>query len=519
MARSTGTSHGSHTSSDADGGFTDGGAKGARGAPNGVGGGGRVPPHDLEAEKAVLSALLVDNDAIHGVLHEVRPDDFYHPSHQRIYRAMLALQDENEPVDLHTLADLLKTENALDRVGGLVYLSELADYEATAANVVHHARIVRDKSVKRSLIRVASEIAEAAFEEGDRAEQLLDVAESKVFDLGRSEARTTFAPLDRGLHDAMDYVDLLRESGGQLTGVPTGFKDLDADTGGLQPGELIVIAARPSMGKTALALNLARNAAVDHGKKVAIFSLEMTRRSLVLRLLASEARVNFNEFRKGYGHVEHYGRIQRAANDLSSAQIWIDDTGMITILEIRAKCRRLASEFGLDLVLVDYLQLAHGNTPSRRKDLEIGEISHGLKVLAKELDIPVIALSQLNRGPEQRDPDQRRPNMGDLRESGAIEQDADLIAFIYRDEVYNPNDENRGRAELIIAKQRNGPTGTVHLHFQGQYARFNDLASERRAEMGMADQAGFDAGARAADPDLEIDLDAPLPPEYDDFED
>jgi len=452
---------------------------------------GRVPPHDLEAEKAVLSALLIDNAAVHAVLNEVAPDDFYHPSHQQIYRAMLALQDENEPVDLHTLSDYLNTQKRLDRVGGLVYLSELADYEATSANVLHHARIVRDKAIKRNLIRVASEIAEASYEQSERAEQLLDAAESKIFELGQEESRTTFTPLDSGLHEAMNHVDMLMESSGDLTGVPTGFKDLDADTGGLQPGELIVVAARPSMGKTALVLNLARNAAVDHGRKVAIFSLEMTKRSLILRLLASEARVNFTNFRKGYGNVEAYKKIQRAANDLSPAQIWMDDTGTITILEIKAKCRRLHSEHGLDLVMVDYLQLAHGNTPTTRKDLEIAEISHGLKALAKELDIPVIALSQLNRGPEQRDPDKRRPNMGDLRESGAIEQDADLIAFIYRDEVYNPTDENRGLAELIIAKQRNGPTGTIRLQFDGQYAKFSDLSSERRTEMGLPERAGF----------------------------
>jgi replicative DNA helicase len=249
------------------------------------------------------------------------------------------------------------------------------------------------------------------------------------------------------------------------------------------------------MGKTALALNLARNAAIDHRKKIAIFSLEMTKRSLVLRLLASEARVNFTNFRKGYGNAEDYKKIQRAANRLSDATIWMDDSGTITILEIKAKCRRLHSEHGLDLVMLDYLQLAHGNTPTLRKDLEIAEISHGLKALAKELDIPVIALSQLNRGPEQRDPDKRRPNMGDLRESGAIEQDADVIAFIYRDEVYNPTDENRGLAELIIAKQRNGPTGTIKLQFDGQYAKFSDLSDQRRGEMGLPERPGFGPGS------------------------
>jgi len=245
------------------------------------------------------------------------------------------------------------------------------------------------------------------------------------------------------------------------------------------------------MGKTALALNMARNAAVDHQRKVAVFSLEMTKRSLILRLLASEGEVNFTNFRKGYGSADAYRRIQSAANKLSGANIWIDDSGTITILEIKAKCRRLKSEHGLDLVMVDYLQLAHGNTPTSRKDLEIAEISHGLKSLAKELDIPVIALSQLNRGPEQRDPDKRRPNMGDLRESGAIEQDADLIAFIYRDEVYNPTEENEGLAELIIAKQRNGPTGTIKLQFDGHYARFRDLSSDRRGALGLPERSGF----------------------------
>jgi replicative DNA helicase len=456
---------------------------------------GRIPPHDLEAEKAVLSALLIDNAAIHSVLNEVSPDDFYHPSHQAIYKAMLALQDENEPVDLHTLSDHLNAAKKLDRVGGLVFLAELADYEATAANVVHHAKIVRDKAVKRSLIHVSSEIAEACFEQAERAEELLDFAEGRIFELGQTEARAVFTPLDGGLHDAMDHVEALMRSSGELTGVPTGFKDLDADTGGLQSGELVIIAARPSMGKTALALNLARNAAVDHRKKVAIFSLEMTKRSLVLRLLASEARVDLTNFRKGYGNAEDYKKIQRAANRLSDATIWMDDSGTITILEIKARCRRLQSEHGLDLVMVDYLQLAHGNTPTQRKDLEIGEISHGLKALAKQLDIPVVALSQLNRGPEQRDPDKRRPNMGDLRESGAIEQDADLIAFIYRDEVYNPKEENRGLAELIVAKQRNGPTGTIRLQFDAKYAKFSDLSDQRRSELGLTERPGFSGNA------------------------
>jgi replicative DNA helicase len=452
---------------------------------------GRVPPHDLEVEKAVLSALLLDNQAIHSVLTEVKPDDFYHPSHQQLYQAMLALQDENEPVDLHTLSDYLNRQKRLDAIGGPVFLAEIADYEATAANVIHHARIVREHSIKRSLIRVATEIVEAGYERSDRADHMLDAAESRIFEISRAKSQVTFRSLHDEMHDALNYVESLMARGGQLTGVPTGFRDLDQDTGGLQPGELVIIAARPSMGKTALALNIARNAAVDHGKKAAIFSLEMTKRSLALRLLASEARVDLTPFRRGYGSVEANNKLVHAGGRLAGADIWIDDSGMITILEIKAKCRRLASERGLDLVLVDYLQLCHGDTPTHRKDLEIAEISHGLKSLAKELDIPVIALSQLNRGPEQRDPDKRRPNMGDLRESGAIEQDADVVSFIYREEVYNRTEENKGLAELIVAKQRNGPTGTIHLQFEARYATFRDLSTETRQGLGLPTEVGF----------------------------
>ena len=454
---------------------------------------GRVLPQDLEVEKAVLSALLLDNQAVHSVLTEISPDDFYHPAHQQLFRAMLALQDDNQPVDLHTLSDYLNTRKLLDALGGPVFLAEIADYEATAANVVQHARIVRDKSIKRGLIGVATEIVESGFDQSDRADQLLDAAESKIFEISQAKSRITFSSLHDEMDDALNYVEGLMARGGELTGVASGFKDFDEKTGGLQPGELIVIAARPSMGKTALALNIARNSAVDHGNKVAIFSLEMTKRALALRLLASEARVDFSSFRRGFGSVSDHTRLVAAGGTLANANIRIDDSGMITILEIKAKCRRLASEHGLDLVLVDYLQLAHGDTPTHRKDLEIAEISHGLKALAKELDIPVIALSQLNRGPEQRDPDKRRPNMGDLRESGAIEQDADVIAFIYRDEVYQQTDENRGLAELNLAKQRNGPTGTVRLGFEARYANFRNLAEQERKQQSPSAGAAFGA--------------------------
>ena len=462
----------------------------------------RVPPHDLEAEKAVLSALLLDNDAIHSVYTEVVPEDFYHPAHRQLYLSMLNLQDSNQPVDLHTLADYLNSQKTLDAIGGPVFLAEIADYEATAANVVHHARIVRDKSVKRGLIAVAAEIAEAGYDQADSADHLLDSAESKIFEIGQQKARTTFRSLHDEMHEALNYVEALMQRGGELTGVSTGFRDFDEMTGGLQPGELVVIAARPSMGKTALALNIARNAAIEKKKKVAVFSLEMTKRALALRMLASEASIDFSGFRKGFGRTEEFRKLTEAGGKLADANIWIDDSGLITILEIKAKCRRLASERGLDLVIVDYLQLAHGDTRNQRKDLEIAEISHGLKALAKELDIPVIALSQLNRGPEQRDPDKRRPNMGDLRESGAIEQDADVIAFIYRDEVYNPTEENMGIAELIISKQRNGPTGTVKLQFTARYARFHDLAEGPDRPPGHPGVPGRDGGYVASEDDI-----------------
>jgi replicative DNA helicase len=438
---------------------------------------GRVPPHDLEAEKAVLSAILLDNQALHTVYIEVKPDDFYHPAHRVLYQAMVALKDQNEPVDLHTLSDYLTTHKLLELAGGPLALAEITDYEVTAANVLHHARIVRDKAVKRRLIGVATEIAELGYEQADRADLLLDVAESKVFEISQTSARVTFRSLHDEMQDTFDYVEALMNRGGELTGLATGFRDLDEMTGGLQPGELIILAARPSMGKTALALNIARNAAVDHGKKVAIFSLEMTTRSLVLRLLAAEARIDFSTFRRGFIAVNDHARLVNAAGRLAHAQVWIDDSGTLGVLEMKAKCRRMRAERSLDLVIVDYLQLAHAAGSTERREQEISEISRGLKGLAKELDLPVIALSQLNRGPEVRGGEHRRPILADLRESGAIEQDADVIAFIYRDEVYNPDEEeNRGVAELIVAKQRNGPTGTLKLHFEARYARFDSLS-------------------------------------------
>jgi replicative DNA helicase len=432
-----------------------------------------VPPHDSQAEKAVLSAILLDNEAIHEIAGELRPDDFYVPAHRRLFGAMVSLKDANQPVDITTLSDYLKSRELLESIGGPVVLAEIADYEATSANIAYYSRIVRDRAVKRSVIQTATDIVNLAYDQTEESGQLLDAAESKIFALGQEKASTTLSPLSVEMHKAVDHIDVLMSRSGELTGVPTGFDAFDRETGGLQPGDLFVLAARPAMGKTALALNIARNAAVDHGKRVAVFSLEMTTRSLVLRLLSAEAEVDFSAFRSGLIALEAHARLVTAAGNLANSQIYIDDSGAPTVLEMRAKSRRLHAQGGLDLVIVDYLQLAHGDTNTHSREQEISEISRGLKGLAKELEIPVIALSQLNRGPETRK-EEKRPMLADLRESGAIEQDADLIGFIYRDVVYNRETEYEDLAELIIAKQRNGPTGTVKLRFEGRFARFTD---------------------------------------------
>ncbi len=475
---------------------------------SGESGAHRVPPHDLDAERSVLSSLLLDNRAMHEVVLELTAKEFYHPAHQAIFRAMIAVHEEQKPVDLITLSEYLNAHKMLDAIGGPVFLAEIADFEVTAANVTHHARIVRDKAVKRALIGVATEIAEEGYSEPGDADRLLDSAESKIFDLSKAQSRSTFVTLRDEMPATFDYVEAIMNRGGGLTGISSGYQDLDQMTGGLQGGELIIIAARPSMGKTALALNIARNAAIDGNQKVAVFSLEMTTRSLILRLLSAEAQVDFSAFRSSYLPTRDYTKLTRAGDELARADLWIDDSGDLSLLEIKSKCRRLHADRGLDLVFVDYLQLAHSDGPRRdRKDLEIAEISKGLKAMAKELDIPVVALSQLNRGPEQRDPDKRRPRLGDLRESGAIEQDADLIAFIYRDYVYN-KDADPSLAELIIEKQRNGPTGTVKLHFEGRYARFGnwsdrdgDAPGDTPGFVGAAEPApGSLSGDPAADP-------------------
>jgi replicative DNA helicase len=436
----------------------------------------RVPPQNLEAEESVLGAILLDNEAINGVIEILSPEDFYRDAHRRIYRAMVDLADHNQPVDAITLTDALRRLGALEEVGGPSAIAELAARVPTAANATHYARIVREKAVLRSLASVATEIAGSAYEARTDADEFLDEAEHKIFEISERRIRPSFHSMAELTRDSLKLIERLYERRELVTGVPTGFTDLDRITAGLQPGDLIIIAARPSMGKTALALNIAAYAAMEAEPKVgvAFFSLEMSKEQLVLRLLCSEARVDSSRARAGFLKGDDFPKLAQAAARLSEAPIFIDDSSDTSPIVLKAKCRRLARERSnnLGLIIVDYLQLMRSSRPGESREKEISEISRSLKALAKELHVPVIALSQLNRQVETR-PD-RRPLLADLRESGAIEQDADVIAFVYRDEMYHKDSKAAGTAEIIIAKQRNGPTDTAILTYLNQFTRFEN---------------------------------------------
>jgi replicative DNA helicase len=440
----------------------------------------KVPPQNLEAEASVLGGILLENEAINRVLEILAPADFYRESHRKIFRAMMELTDRTEPADLITLSELLKAKGELEAVGGSAYLASLADQVPTAANIAHYARIIREKAILRQLINTATDIATRGFEEQGNVDEFLDAAEKVIFDIAEKKIKSAFVSVGDMIKDTLKAVERLYERKELVTGVPTGFKDLDKLTAGLQPSELIIVAGRPSMGKTAFALNIATYASLNAGIGVAVFSLEMAREQLVLRMLCSEARVDNSKVRAGYLGERDFPKLANAAGRLHDALIYIDDTPAISVLELRAKTRRLIRdrEKKLGLVIVDYLQLMRGMGAASNREQEISEISRSLKALAKELRVPVIALSQLNRRVEDRG--DRRPMMADLRESGAIEQDADVIAFIYRDEVYNQKSQDKGIAEVIVAKQRNGPIDTVRLAFLNEYTRFEDLA-EREA--------------------------------------
>lgn len=437
----------------------------------------KLPPQSIEAEMSILGGVLLENDAINRVLDILLPEDFYRESHRKIMRAMIELNEHREPCDLITLTTTLKKRGELEEVGGGAYLATLVDYVPTAANIAYYSRIVKEKAIARNLINAATEIVTDGYDEQADIEELLDKAQKTIFDLSENKIKTPYHQLNAILKDSIKYIEELFEKKDHVTGVPTGFLDLDQKTAGFQRGDLIIIAGRPSMGKTAFALNIAQYASVHAEPRhpVAVFSLEMGKEQLVTRLLCSEARVDAGRLRTGHLIDGEWEKIMKGAERLYDAKIFIDDTPAISVLEMRAKARRLKAEHGIGMIVVDYLQLMRGSGAPESRQQEISEISRSLKALAKELSVPVVALSQLNRGLESRT--DKRPMMSDLRESGAIEQDADVIMFVYRDEVYNKeNPDVKGKAEIIIGKQRNGPIGTVELTFLGEYTRFENHA-------------------------------------------
>jgi len=435
----------------------------------------KLPPQNIEAEQSIIGAILIDNEALPKALEVIGIDDFYKTSHRKIFRSMVELFDRNEPIDLITLTDYMKRKDELDAVGGVSYLSSLVNMVPTAANIKYHSKIVREKGLLRSLLRSATEIASKVYEDNLEAEEMVDYAEKSIFDISDKRVKASFITLKELIKSSFEMIEHLYDKKEAITGVPSGFRDLDELTTGFQKGDLIVVGGRPSMGKTSFTLNIAQHVGLESKETVAIFSLEMAKEQLAFRMLCSEAMVNSNSIRKGFIKKEDWHKLTGAASKLTGAPIFIDDSSGITVLELRAKARRLKMEHGLSLVIVDYLQLMRGKGSFERREQEISDISRSLKALAKELSIPVIAVSQLNRSVEQRRPP--TPMLADLRESGAIEQDADVILFLYRDEVYNKDTPaNKGEAEVIVAKQRNGPIGKVNLTFNSSCTRFLNRA-------------------------------------------
>jgi replicative DNA helicase len=437
----------------------------------------RIPPHNLDAEQSVLGSMMLEPDAVMKAMEVLRAEDFYRDAHKLIYQVIVELTDRREPVDLITVSEELRQKNALDKVGGVAYVASLANIVPTAANAEYYARIVEEKALHRSLIGVSSRIAALGFEGQEDIETLINQAERMVYDLSNRRNTRGFATMHEVLMDTFDRIEYLYQNKGDVTGVPTGFTDLDKITSGLQPSDLVIIAARPAMGKTAFCLNIAQNAAIKAKVPVALFSLEMSSGQLVQRMLCAEAMIDQHKLRTGQLGEQDWPKLVNAVGPLSQAPIFIDDDIGISVLEMRAKCRRLKNEQGLGLIIIDYLQLMQGSGKrSENRQQEISEISRSLKGLARELNCPVIALSQLSRAAEQSQ--DKRPNLSHLRESGAIEQDADIVSFIYRDEYYHPDSEKKGIAEIIIAKHRNGPIGSVELGFLQEYTKFVNLARD-----------------------------------------
>jgi replicative DNA helicase len=435
----------------------------------------KLPPQHIEAEQSILGGILIENEAINRVMEILDADDFYRDAHRRIFNALINLSERDEPADLITLTNELRKIDQLDSIGGASYLASLIDSVPTAANIEYYARIVKEKAILRKLIQTSTEIITQSYEDRGDVEGFLDEAERSIFEISEKRVRPSFYPIREIVKQSFTTIEKLFKKKEAVTGVPSGFKELDRMTAGFQPSDLIIIAGRPSMGKTAFCLDVAEYAAIGNKIPVAIFSLEMSKEQLVIRMLCSQANVEGTRLRTGYLNESDWPKLTIAAGNLSDAPIYIDDTAALSALELRAKARRLKSEHGLGMVIVDYLQLMKGRARVESRQQEISEISRSLKALAKELNIPVIAVSQLSRKTEERTGN--KPQLSDLRESGAIEQDADLILFIYRDEVYNRSEDNpnRGKAEVIIGKQRNGPIGKIDLAFLDKFTTFKDL--------------------------------------------
>lgn len=434
----------------------------------------RIPPHNAEAERSVLGAAMLDKDVLSEILEEVKAEDFYSENHKEIFQAIWELYRENSPVDMLTVCEELKRRKALDMVGGRAYIANLTAEVPSTANAAEYAKIVAEKATLRQMIKTSEDITEKGYEAKMDAAEILDYAESGIFSIAQRRQKNDYAKIQDVLLENLRIIDEASKNKDKIVGIPTGFKELDEKTSGLQRSDLVIVAARPAMGKTAFALNIAQQSAVKAGSSVIIFSLEMGKEQLGQRLLAMQARVEMQKLKQGDLDRTDWDRISMAANDLNGTKIVIDDTPGISLMEMRNKCRRLKAEQGLDLIVVDYLQLMKFDGKADSRQQEISAISRNMKLLAREMDCPVIVLSQLSRAPEQR-PD-KRPILSDLRESGSIEQDADIVIFLYRDDYYNPETETPGVCEINIAKHRSGPTGKIELTWVSRYTKFSDKA-------------------------------------------
>ncbi len=433
----------------------------------------RPLPHNLEAERTVLGAILIENEAFHNASELITEADFYRDAHRKIFSRMAALAERGDAIDLVTLKEEMSRAGELERAGGVAYLSSLVEGVPHATNVPYYARIVKDKAVLRNLISAANRISQAAFDQPEETQSVLDEAEKSIFEIAEDALHVGFEPVSSIIKTAFKTIDELSEKKELITGISTGFVEFDELTSGLQSSDLIIVAARPAMGKTSFCMNIAQYVGLKTGKTVGVFSLEMSKEQLVLRMLCGEARVDMHKLRSGFLSEKDWAKLVQGVSDMSQAKVFIDDTASISVMEMRAKTRRLKLEHGLDLVIVDYLQLMQGRGRFENRTQEISNISRSLKGLAKELKVPIVALSQLSRATESRGG--HRPQLSDLRESGALEQDADLVVFIFREEEYNATPDNRGIAEFVIGKQRNGPTGSIKMAFIKEYTRFENL--------------------------------------------